>query len=152
MIFSNNLFKKLTFQQNHLKKPVEKLSFSDVAGLKSVRLLKKMNPFTMNTFFPSFFFIHLYFQNFIPIIYINYNNNVCFSKELRCSKCKSYFNLREEICRRPFRSCHQTPQPIASTFQFSWRTENMCIKVQISDIRKSLFRSLVKVILTWLQL
>ena len=63
----------------------------------------------------------------------------------------SCFNLREGICRRPFRSCHQTPQPIASTFWFSWRTEYMCIKVQISDIRKSLFHSLVKVSLTWLQ-
>ena len=28
----------------------------------------------------------------------------------------SYFNLREGVCRRPFKSCHQTPQPIVSTF------------------------------------
>ena len=52
--FSNNLFKKLSFQQNPLKKSVEKLSFSDYAGLKSVALLRKMNPFRMNTFLPSF--------------------------------------------------------------------------------------------------
>ena len=50
----NNLFKSLSFRQNTLRKPVEKLSFSDVAGLKSVTLLKKMNPFTMNPFLPSF--------------------------------------------------------------------------------------------------
>ena len=44
MIFSNNLFKKLSFQQNPLKKPVGKLNFSDVAGLRPVILLKKLNP------------------------------------------------------------------------------------------------------------
>ena len=32
MIFSNNLFKNLSFQQNPLKKPVEKLSFSDATS------------------------------------------------------------------------------------------------------------------------
>ena len=63
----------------------------------------------------------------------------------------SCFNLREGVCRRPFRSCYQTLQHIVSTFYFSWRIEYMYIKVQISDIRKSLFYSLVKVILTWLQ-
>ena len=62
----------------------------------------------------------------------------------------SCVNLRERVCRRPFRSCHQTPQPIVSTFKFIWYTEYMRIKVQISDIRKSLFRSLMKVVLTWL--
>ena len=62
----------------------------------------------------------------------------------------SYFNLREGVCRRPFRSCHQTPQPIVSTFEFSWHTKYMCAKVQIFNIRKSLFHSSVKVILTWL--
>ena len=40
IIFSNNLFKNLSFQQNRLKKPVEKLNFSDVEGLKYVTLLK----------------------------------------------------------------------------------------------------------------
>ena len=30
MVISNNLFTKLSFQQNCAKKPVEKLSFSDV--------------------------------------------------------------------------------------------------------------------------
>ena len=45
---------------------------------------------------------------------------IYFSKELRCNKCKkninikvyiasSCSNLREGVCRRPFRSCHQTP-------------------------------------------
>ena len=28
----------------------------------------------------------------------------------------SCFNLKEGVCRIPFRSCHQTPQPIVSTF------------------------------------
>ena len=136
MIFSNNLFKKLTFQQNPLKKPVEKLSFSDVAGLKSVRLLKKMNPFTINTFLPSFFFIHLYFQNFIPNIYINYNNNVCFSKELRCSKCKSYFNLREEICRR---SCHQTPNLQLQHFSLVGAQKICVLKYKYLILEKAYF-------------
>ena len=40
MIFSNNLFKNLSFQQNPLKQPVAKLRFSDVAGLKLVTLVK----------------------------------------------------------------------------------------------------------------
>ena len=64
----------------------------------------------------------------------------------------SCFNLKEGVCRRPFRSCHQTPQPIDSIFYFSWHMEYMCKKVQISDIRKNLFHSLMEVILTWLQL
>ena len=51
MIFWNNLFKNLSFQQIPLRKPVEELSFSsDVAGLKSATLLKKMNHFTINPF------------------------------------------------------------------------------------------------------
>ena len=63
MIFSNNTFKHLSFQQNPLRKPVKKLSFINITGLKavsfsdltclkSVTLLKKMNPFTMNPFLP----------------------------------------------------------------------------------------------------
>ena len=46
MIFSNNLFKNLSSQQNPLKKPVTELSFSDFADLKPVTLQKrqKMNP------------------------------------------------------------------------------------------------------------
>ena len=55
----------------------------------------------------------------------------------------SCFNLREGVGRRPFKSCHQTPQPVVSTFQFSWFTEYVCIKLQISDIRKNLFHSLL---------
>ena len=52
-------FQKWSFQifskkQNPLKKSEEKLSFSDDAGLKFVTLLRKVNLFTMNTFFPSF--------------------------------------------------------------------------------------------------
>ena len=54
MIFSNDLFKNLYFQQNPLKKSVEKLSFSDVAGLKACNFTKKMSPFTMNPFLTSF--------------------------------------------------------------------------------------------------
>ena len=54
MIFSNNLYKNLSFQQNPLKKPVTNLSFRYVAGLKPVNLLKNINPFTMNPFVPSF--------------------------------------------------------------------------------------------------
>ena len=45
MIFSNNLFKNLSFKQNLLKKPVVNLPFSDASGLKPVTLLKQMNPF-----------------------------------------------------------------------------------------------------------
>ena len=41
MIFSNNLFKNLSFQQNPLKKPVAKLSFNDVSGLKPVTFHQK---------------------------------------------------------------------------------------------------------------
>ena len=40
MIFSNNLFKNLSSQQNPLKRPVTKLSFSDFVGLKLVILLE----------------------------------------------------------------------------------------------------------------
>ena len=46
MIFSNNLYKNFSLQDlvfKILKKPVEKLSFSDFAGLKPVTLLKRMN-------------------------------------------------------------------------------------------------------------
>ena len=35
----------------------------------------------------------------------------------------SCFKLREGICRKPFMSSHQTPQPIFSKFYFSWHTE-----------------------------
>ena len=35
-----DLYKNLPFQRNPLKKPLTKLSFSDVAGLKPVTLLK----------------------------------------------------------------------------------------------------------------
>ena len=40
MIFSNNLYKNLSFQQKLLKKPVTKLSFRYVSGLKPVNLKK----------------------------------------------------------------------------------------------------------------
>ena len=36
---------------------MEKLGFSDYAGLKSVTLLKKMNPFTINTGTPRNVFV-----------------------------------------------------------------------------------------------
>ena len=38
----------------------------------------------------------------------------------------SCFNLREGICRRPFRSFHQTPQPIASNFSLVG-VQNICV-------------------------
>ena len=52
-------FQKQSFQkqQNLLRKPVEKLCFSDDAGLKSVALLKKMNPLTINTRTPRNVFV-----------------------------------------------------------------------------------------------
>ena len=40
MIFSINLYKNLSFQQNPFKKSLMKLSFSDAAGTKPITLLK----------------------------------------------------------------------------------------------------------------
>ena len=51
MIFWNNLFKNFIFSAKSFK---ETFGESDALGLKSVTLLKKMNPFTMNPFLLSF--------------------------------------------------------------------------------------------------
>ena len=48
--------------------------------LKFLKLFKNEESFGESSSLPFF--------TFIPDMYINYSNNICFSKELKCNKCK----------------------------------------------------------------